>query len=122
MEGSDFIAAWQAALGTQDWTRVEPMGHPDACVTFSNGAAHRGREAVQAAFTRNFTLIKSEHYAMADVHWVHAGADIAVYLFEYTWKGVINGQPAGGAGRGTHVLQKSGGAWQLLAEHLGPKA
>jgi ketosteroid isomerase-like protein len=122
MTPEEFVKAWEAALATQDWSRVEPLVHPHACVTFSNGTSHRGREAVQAAFTRNFQMIQSEQYRMSNLHWVRKDNQFAVYLFEYEWKGLIDNQPAAGAGRGTQVLIHEGGQCQLLAEHLGPKA
>lgn len=116
-----FVKSWEAALATQDWRNVEPLVHPDACVTFSNGTSHRGRDEVQAAFTRNFQMIRSEHYRISDLHWLRRDAHFAVYLFGYEWSGIIEGQPASGAGRGTQVLIREG-HWQLLAEHLGPRA
>ena len=122
MTSEEFVQAWEAALATQDWSRVEPLVHPAACVTFSNGTSHRGREAVQAAFTRNFEMIQSEPYRMSNLHWIRKDETFAVYLFEYDWKGIINGKPANGAGRGTQVLIQENGQWQLLAEHLGPRA
>ena len=36
-------------------------------------------------------------------------------------QGVIGGQPAAGAGRGTTVLVRQGDRWLMIAEHLGPK-
>ncbi|MBU1050154.1 nuclear transport factor 2 family protein [Candidatus Bipolaricaulota bacterium] len=121
MTPEDFIRAYEYALGTQDWSVVEPLIHPDACVTFSTGSVHKGKPAVQRAFEANFMSIKSEVYAVSNVHWVTKSADIATYLFEFDWSGMIQGQQAHGAGRGTSVLVNEGGKWQLLVEHLGPK-
>jgi len=117
----DFIKAYEQALATQDWSEVEQLIHPDACVTFSNGTVHKGKAEVQKAFESNFSLIKDEKYSMTNVHWVLKNAKIAVYLFDFNWSGVINDKPASGAGRGTSVLIKSGDKWQLLVEHLGPE-
>ena len=44
--------------------------------------------------------------------------DFAVNLFEFRWKGRIDGRDASGAGNGTFVLVRNGTDWQLLAEHL----
>jgi len=121
VKAEDFIKAYEQALATQDWGQVEPLIHPDACVTFSNGTVHKGRAQVKKAFEHNFSLIKDEKYSMTNVHWVLKNVKTAVYLFDFNWSGVINGKPARGAGRGTSVLVKEGDKWQLLVEHLGPK-
>jgi ketosteroid isomerase-like protein len=122
MEPEEFIHTYEQALASQDWGQVEPLVHMDACVTFSNGTVHKGKAAVQKAFENNFTLIQDENYSIANVHWVMKAAETAIYLFEFSWSGIINGKSAQGAGRGTCVLIKEAGKWQLLIEHLGPKA
>ena len=120
MLAQQFITDYAAALATQQWQNVAPLIHTDACVTFSNGAVHKGIGAIEKAYTRNFALIKNGDYRIADVHWVMEHDTTAVYIFNFKWKGLINGQEANGAGRGTAVIVKYKGRWQLLAEHLGP--
>ena len=122
MNPEDFIKLYAAALATQDWQQVDPLVHPNACVTFSSGSVHKGKAAIRQAFERNFSLIQDETYAIKNVHWVMQGADTAVYLFTFHWSGLINGEPASGAGTGSSVLSKGAAGWQLLLEHLGPKA
>ena len=122
MNAEEFIRAYEQALATQDWKNVEPLVHRDACVTFSNGTVHKGKEAVKSAFEKNFSLIKDEKYSISNVHWVMQGVETAVYLFDFSWSGMINDRKASGSGRGTSVLIKDGDTWQLLVEHLGPKA
>lgn len=121
MHPEDFIRAYEAALASQTWSQVEPLIHPEACVTFSNGTVHMGKAAVQKAFERNFTLIQDEKFSISNVHWVLKTAETAVYLFEFHWSGLMQGKPAQGAGRGSSVLIHADGRWQLLVEHLGPK-
>jgi ketosteroid isomerase-like protein len=121
MNPEEFIHAYEQALAAQDWSRVEPLVHPNACVTFSNGAVHKGISQVKAAFEKNFSFIKDEEYSISNVHWVLKSDETAVYLFDFHWSGVINDKPASGSGRGTSVLIKENGKWQLLVEHLGPK-
>lgn len=122
MNPEDFIKRYESALATQDWQQVDPLIHPDACVTFSSGAVHVGKTAVRHAFERNFSLIQDETYQMADVHWVLVGVETAVYRFTFHWSGLINGKPAHGAGTGSAVLVNGANGWQLLLEHLGPQA
>ena len=122
MQPEDFIHAYEQALASQDWVQVEPLIHAEACVTFSNGTVHKGKGEVKKAFEHNFSLIQDENYSMTDIHWVLKNAETAMYLFEFHWSGIIDGKSAQGAGRGTSILIKTGGRWQLLIEHLGPKA
>ena len=117
-----FITAYESALATQDWRAVAPLVHSDVFVTFSNGTVHEGIAAVEAAFTPNFSLIQGETYAIANVRWVLKTSETAVYLFDFSWSGVINGEHMSGGGRGTSVLVRVGEQWKLLVEHLGPKA
>lgn len=116
---TDFIAAYAAALASQNWQMVAPLVHKDASVTFSSGSVNRGIIAIQQAYERNFALIKNEQYTISDVQWLHNGEDIAVYTFVFTWQGIINGEKAGGSGHGTAVIKQCNNGWQLLAEHLG---
>ena len=118
----DFISRYEQALSTQDWSAVEPLIHPTATVTFSDGSLHRGRPAVEEAFRRNFSLIESEQYKMSEVHWIVQTDTSAVFTFVYHWSGLMDGQRISGNGRGTSSLIKYGESWLLTSEHLGPKA
>jgi ketosteroid isomerase-like protein len=122
MNPETFIEKYEAALATQDWQQVAPLVHPNVCVTFSSGSVHIGKDAVRQAFERNFSLIQDETYVIENVHWVKKGVDTAVYLFTFRWSGIINGKSASGAGTGSSVLINGEKGWQLLVEHLGPKA
>lgn len=119
MNPTDFISEYEKALGTQNWEKVGPLIDDNATVTFSTGAVHKGKKAVREAFEKNFQLIKSEEYTMKNIHWVYQSAELAVYVFEYEWQGIYNGQRIGGKGVGTSVLKNNNTQWQLLSEHLG---
>lgn len=120
MTPQDFVRAYEQALATQDWSQVEPLMHPDVCVTFSNGARHQGIANVERAYRANFAAIQDEQYAISDVHWVRSDAAYAVYLFRFRWSGRIDGKLAAGGGLGTGVIESQEGRWRLLTEHLGP--
>jgi hypothetical protein len=55
----DLMRDYEAALATQDWAQVEPLLHPDVCVTFSDGNSFRGRDGVGQAFSRGRTLARA---------------------------------------------------------------
>lgn len=117
----DWPNAYACALASQSWSQVDPLVHDEVCATFSDGSRHVGRAAVRAAFERNFEAIRDETYTLSKLTWILREAEHAVYVFEFAWTGVIGGQPASGAGRGTTVLVRSGGRWLMIAEHLGPR-
>ena len=120
MNCDDFIRSYQDALASQSWALVDPLIHNNACVTFSNGTVHMGKAGVRSAYEANFATIKDEDYRIANVHWVRRDERIAVYLFDFSWRGRIDGNFAQGGGRGTAVLVREGSDWKLLVEHLGP--
>ena len=119
MNPEQFITAYGMALAGQQWKNIAPLIHENACVTFSTGSVHRGIDAIQQAYERNFSIIKNEQYAMTDVQWLMQNEEVAVYVFVVSWTGIINGEPAQGAGRGTAIITSQNGEWKLLAEHLG---
>lgn len=114
MTPQDLMRSYEKALATQEWRN-------DVCVTFSTGT-FKGKSAVQAAFENNFSIIKDEQYSISNLHWVHRDHDFAVCLYDFSWQGLIDGQAASGAGRGTSTLVATDDVWQILTEHLGPNA
>lgn len=117
----DFIIRYSQALASQDWDKVKALIHHEACVTFSTGETHFGKEEIEAAYKRNFALIKNETYRISDVFWVWMARHFAVYIFDFSWSGEVNGKQVSGEGVGTTTLVQERGRWLLLAEHLGPK-
>lgn len=122
MNPEEFIKLYEVALGTQNWKVVEPLIAKNASVTFSNGTVHIGKENVQKAFEKNFSIIKSEKYAIQHIQWLAMEEAFAVYLFEFNWTGLINNKPVSGSGYGTSVIIKEEEKWKLLTEHLGRKS
>ncbi|MEL7006744.1 MAG: nuclear transport factor 2 family protein [Bacteroidota bacterium] len=122
MKPEKFITSYEAALGAQSWKAVEPLISENVSVSFSNGTTHIGKENVRKAFERNFSLIKNERYAIKNVRWVVQDEKYAVYLFEFSWTGIIEGKSASGNGIGTSVILKEDSQWKLLTEHLGRKS
>ncbi|GAB5533153.1 MAG: hypothetical protein Roseis3KO_49300 [Roseivirga sp.] len=121
MNPEEFIKSYETALGTQDWKVVEPLVSENVSVTFSNGSVHIGKENVQKAFEKNFSLIKNEKYTIRNIKWLAKDRKYAVYLFEFSWTGIIEAKPVSGNGIGTSVLIKEDTQWKLLTEHLGKK-
>ncbi|TPN82902.1 YybH family protein [Aquimarina algicola] len=121
MNPEEFIKSYERALGTQDWKIIEPLIFENVSVTFSNGEVHIGKENVQKAFEKNFSIIKNEKYTIENIKWLVKDKKYAVYLFEFNWTGIIDGESRSGNGIGTSVLIKESARWKLLTEHLGRK-
>lgn len=118
MTADGFVAAYRAALATQQWQNVAPLIDKNATVVFSNGEILHGVEAIKAAYERNFTLIKNEEYVMSNLQWILKNETIAEYKFDFSWKGTIDGQPASGSGKGSATIIANDGKWKLLKEEL----
>ncbi len=116
-----FIKAYENTLATQSWEQVAPLIHQDCVATFSEGT-YIGKAEVEKAFRKTFTLIKDEKFAVSDIHWVQETENTAILIYIFSWSGIIDGMPASGSGRGTSILIKQDGKWQLICEHLGPLA
>ena len=122
MKPETFIKSYELALATQNWHKIEPLVSESICVTFSDGSVHLGKNKVQTAFENNFSKIKNETYQIKNVRWIRKEENFAVYLFDFSWTGIVNGKSASGNGIGTSVLVKEGSSWKLLTEHLGRKS
>ena len=121
MTPEKFVKSYESALRTQDWNAVGPLVSENVSVTFSNGTIHIGKENVQKAFEKNFSIIKNEKYTVENIKWLVKDERFAVYVFEFYWTGIIDGKSGSGNGIGTSVLIKENARWKLLTEHLGRK-
>jgi len=121
MTPKDFIKDYEKALAAQDWKFVSPLISDSACVIFSNGQINSGKDAVKQAYEYNFRKIKNEKYTIENVIWIKTEETFAIYLFDYFWTGIVNGELLSGNGIGTTVILKEGTKWKLLSEHLGKK-
>lgn len=86
MQPEEFIKAYGAALASQDWKNVAPLVAEAVSVTFSDGSVHIGKVNVQAAFEKNFSIIKNEEYSIYNVRWLSREENFAVYFLS------LNGQ------------------------------
>lgn len=117
----DFLVSYEQALSRQDWTSIDGLIHEKCAVTFSEGT-YLGKQEVETAFKRAFSLIKNEIYKIRNLRVIQEAETFAVFVFEFDWTGRVEGRNASGSGRGTSVLCKENDRWQLLCEHLGPAA
>ncbi|NVK73436.1 nuclear transport factor 2 family protein [Marinomonas sp. CT5] len=121
MTPQETLKQYEQALATQSWDAVEPLMHNDVCVTFLNGT-FKGLEEVKSVFVTNFASIQEEQYEISNTHWVYTSNTNAVCLYDFSWRGMIDGEWCSGGGRGTSVLIFEGHQWKIITEHLGPYA
>ncbi|QND84800.1 Uncharacterized protein ChrSV_2574 [Chromobacterium vaccinii] len=115
------LDGYKRALATHDWRQVAPWVHEDASFVFSDGT-FKGKAAVCDAIRQTFEWIRGEEYRIADLHWTHVGENFAACVYAFSWRGLVDGQPAEGHGRGSCTLIQDAQGWRLLQEHLGPPA
>jgi ketosteroid isomerase-like protein len=104
---------YKAEINHHDFDRVAPLIADDARFWFSSGT-HHGLADIRAAFERTWGLIQDEVYAVSDEVWVTD--DVCLYTFH--WRGVIDGKPAEGRGRGTSCFRREADGWKIVHEHL----
>jgi ketosteroid isomerase-like protein len=114
---SEFLRRYLEATNRHDFALLEPLIAADAVYWFTDGS-YRGRAAISEAITRTFAAIQDEVYEIHDLEWVDVGPRSAVCRYHFRWTGIVDGRPASGEGRGTNVLARRDGHWQVLHEHL----
>ncbi|MGH3254455.1 MAG: YybH family protein [Streptosporangiaceae bacterium] len=112
-----FIRAYEQATNSHDIAQLAPLIASDAVYWFTDGS-HRGRGAVLAAISQTFATIRDEVYRINELEWISIDCSQAVCRYHFAWTGIVDGQARSGSGRGTNVLVKNDGAWQMLHEHL----
>ncbi|TAG03169.1 MAG: nuclear transport factor 2 family protein [Betaproteobacteria bacterium] len=121
MTASEFLIAYEHALGVHTWEAVAPFIADDACFVFSDGT-YLGKPNIEAAIRKTFAMILDETYRIDNVRWIFERADCALCTYQFAWSGKIGGVQQSGGGRGTNLLVKSGERWLVQHEHLGPLA
>jgi ketosteroid isomerase-like protein len=112
-----FMAAYERAANSHDVEQVLPLIADHATYWFTDGS-YRGREEIAGALERTFAAIQDEVYEITELEWVALTNELAACRYRFCWRGVVDGEPRTGRGRGTNVLAKRDGAWQVQHEHL----
>jgi ketosteroid isomerase-like protein len=114
----DFMLAYEQATNSHDVEATLSLIDDGAVYLFSDESVHIGKRAIEKVLRRNFDLIENEKYSIGNLIWVAKSDEVAACVHDYSWSGVINGEPASGSGRGTTVLQRSQDGWKVVHEHL----
>jgi uncharacterized protein (TIGR02246 family) len=116
-EVTSFMREYEAASNHRDLDLLASLIADDATYWFTDGS-HQGIAAILAALEATFAVIHDETYEIRDLELVTVTQEAAVCRYRFAWKGVVNGEPRAGSGRGTNVVVKRDGTWQMLHEHL----
>lgn len=118
MTPDEFMQLYEQSTSAHDLEGTLRLIADDAVYLFSDRSSHVGKDAIRAALVRNFGSIKGERYWLSGLRWLAVDSGVAVCLYEFHWSGQIEGEARSGDGRGTSVLRRTDGGWQVVHEHL----
>jgi len=107
------------ATNTHNFDEVEKCVHEHAVYIFS-GKEMKGIEIIRAYFEKTWSTIKDEAYWATDIKWLHEAENTRVCLYQYNYKGYVDGKVVEGFGKATNIFIKCActGKWKLIHEHL----
>jgi ketosteroid isomerase-like protein len=119
----EVLKKYEMEINKNNFSLLAPLISSECKFWFSSGA-YSGLEETRKAFEKTWKLIKEETYWLTDVEWISEADRSAVCTYTFHWKGIINGVPCEGKGRGTSCFRKEGEDWKIIHEHLShfPKA
>lgn len=112
-----FLKEYERTTNTHDFNSVRPLIADNAVYFFSERTLN-GVDEIERAFAETWERIKDETYSISDVNWIALSSDTAVCIYTFNWEGMVEGTRKSGSGRGTNVLVKTDGKWQMVHEHL----
>jgi uncharacterized protein (TIGR02246 family) len=112
-----FLKEYERTTNTHDFNNVRPLIAEDAMYFFSEQTLN-GIDEIEKAFVETWDRIKEETYSITDISWVVLDDGVAVCTYTFDWEGMVEGTRKSGSGRGTNVLVKNDGTWQMTHEHL----
>ncbi len=108
---------YDEAINEPSFDALLPVLSTDVVFWFGSGS-FCGISAERLAFERTWQRIAEETYWLEDLSWVPEGDLSAVCIYQFHWRGVVDGEPRVGTGRGTSVLRREADGWKLVHEHL----
>ncbi|MDX5481320.1 MAG: nuclear transport factor 2 family protein [Hymenobacteraceae bacterium] len=116
-ELSAFITAYVKATNSHDFSQVAPLLFPEAVYWFNRDES-QGIAAIRENFERTWRYLPDEVYGIESITWLSIEKNSATCIYTYTYQGTHDGKPVKGSGRGTSILVKQNGKWQIAHEHL----
>ncbi|MDZ7786190.1 MAG: SgcJ/EcaC family oxidoreductase [Candidatus Saccharibacteria bacterium] len=116
-ELTTLLQAYEKAVNSRDFENVAPMIAKDAVFWFTNGTYH-GIKSIRQAFESIYQNIQDGIYKINNIVWLARDYDTAACVYDFTLDGKVNNKQPVYTGRGTNVLQRIDGNWQIIHEHL----
>ncbi len=116
-EADFFLKKYEEATNGHNFSKVKELLSEDLVYWFSDGS-YTTIDELEKAFISTWNRIKNETYSINDVRWISLDQNSAVCVYKFKWKGMVDGQPQEGEGRGTNVLIKRESRWHMIHEHL----
>lgn len=115
-----FLKQYEEATNSHNFDNVAPLIAKEAVYWFSDGS-YEGLASIREAFEAAWNTVKDEVYTISNIRWLAVSDTAAVCVYDFSWKGLIDGESKSGGGRGTNALAKTGKGWQIVHEHLSKK-
>ena len=112
------LLAYERATNSHDIEATLALIDEGAIYFFSDESVHIGKPAIEKVLRRNFNSIEEETYSLDNLTWLVKSEKVAACIYDYSWTGLIKGEPAAGSGRGTTILHQGEGGWKVIHEHL----
>ncbi len=116
----EFLNRFELLAEKEDFDLIADMVHEQAFFRFNDGD-FIGRRAVRAAFETTWASggdVKKERFYLSDIVVLSCDALSASATYTYHWEGAQGEQRFRIQGRGTRVMVKVNGGWQIIHEHL----
>lgn len=111
------MALYAAGINHHRFDELVPLIAEDAQFWFSDGT-HCGIADIRTAFETTWSRLTDETYWLEEVSWIAKGDAAASCVYRFCWVANVDGIRRSGSGRGTTVLARSDGRWQIVHEHL----
>jgi ketosteroid isomerase-like protein len=112
------MSTYIQAMNAHDLATASALIAEDAVFLFSNETTHIGKAAILKVIEYNFGAIEDETFRINNLTWLVETDDVAACIYDFNWTGKFDGKPASGTGRGTALLKRDNGGWQIVNEHL----
>jgi len=112
-----FLKMYEQAANSRNFDNVAPLIADRAVFWFTNGEC-KGKPAIRKAFEDTYASIQDETYTITDLEWVVVDYQVATCTYKFKSDGIVNGKHRVYEGKGTNVLKRINGNWQIMHEHL----
>ena len=117
MSARETLKKYETEINKHNFDLVAPLISSDCKFWFSSGT-FEGLDQTRKAFEKTWGMIKEEVYSTSEQNWIAESDRAAICTYTFHWKGLIEGEPCEGKGRGTSCFRKEPDGWKIIHEHL----